>query len=257
MSLSKSFTESRDLLNDGEDDIFNKAYTAYLRNKFVVPFENLVECDVMSDGEDDILNESYEASLPEIEKAKNVRIVQNEKRPSLIPENMLHSVQNSKKEIERNHLLAKVRLREGKIPWIRRYKEKLSDYFFLVETWPNYAIKLLFTREFNYSERIALACFLHGNGLKDVWKAQTIFQMYNSFWDRARHTAKKWNDRFSEFRNLFTYLEQINKCTDTGARLKREYYYYDMGTNLTMYYDGNVRMRNGEKRKYFTLFKKY
>ena len=52
----------------------------------------------LDDGCDEILSESYETVIDYVEKR------------SLMPNNMLHTVRNTKKEIKRNHLLAKIRL---------------------------------------------------------------------------------------------------------------------------------------------------
>lgn len=193
------------------------------------------------DDNEDLLNLAYDQVRSKFEKI------------SLIPDNMLYLVQNSKKEIERNLLIAKIRLNERKINWINKFKCEMTDYFYPIESWPNYAIEILLTKQFGYAERIELACFLHGNGLNDETKALRIFQVYNRSWT----WEKTWNFRFKKFQALFKYLEETNKTSDTGSRLNNEYFYYDMNRKLTMFYDGTVRTRNGEKRKYHYLFKKY
>lgn len=174
----------------------------------------------------------------------NVSETATENKPSgsKIPENMIHLVRNSKKEIKRNKLIAKIRLVEGKIPWIAKFKNDMSDYFFPIESWPNYAIEIVLTRDFSYGERIGLATFLHGNGLNDKDKALQIFQMYNNSWKWDR----RWKIKFEKFQCLFVYLDQIYKVSVDGPRLKSEYWYYDMNLNLTMFYDGNVRTNRGE-----------
>lgn len=172
----------------------------------------------------------------------------------MIPDALLHLVRNTPKEIKRNHLLAKIRLREREIRWIEKFKAEISDYFYLVETWPSYAIEIILTKHFGYSERIALACFFHGNGMKDQCKALRIFQVYNKAWTHD----KSWSIAFRKFQNLFPYLENANDFTsDVGDHIRRHYYYYDMNLNLTIFYEGTIREKNGERRRYYPLFKQY
>lgn len=133
----------------------------------------------------------------------------------------------------------------------------MADYFYSIEVWPNYAIKLLLTKHFGYHERIGLACFFHGNGLTDSSKALRVFHFYNDSWQCDRN----WKIDFRKFEGLFTYLDQANQkpLTDTGIHIGQTYYYYNIALNLTMYYDGTVRTKRGESRKYeyYEIFKKY
>lgn len=196
----------------------------------------------LNDDCDDILNASYEKVKDSVEKSVNNR--------SMIPDNMIHLVRNSEKEIQRNHLLAKIRLIERSIKWSAKFKVEMSDYFIAIESWPNYAIEKLLSHDFGYADRIGLACFFFGNGLTDKDKALRIFQFYNRAWRPNRD----WNTRFFKFQNLFNYLRQMNDPTDVGDRIRTEYWYYDMNLNLTMCYDGTIRTKHGEKRRYFPLF---
>lgn len=120
------------------------------------------------------------------------------KRPQ-IPNNLLNLVKNSTKEIKRNHVLAKIRLIEKKINWSAKFKSDMTDYFYGIESWPTDALEILLSKEFGYSDRIGLACFLHGNGLKDKDKALTIFQFYNKHWTWDR----QWKIKFEKFQVLF------------------------------------------------------
>lgn len=162
---------------------------------------------------------------------------------------MLHLVQNSKKEIQRNRLVAKIRLIDRKSGWM---KEKISDRFYSIESWPNYAIEILLGKEFGYSDRIGLATFLHGNGMRDKDFASQIFQFYNKAWKIDRF----WSIRFDKFQALFAYLDQAIKNTDGGDRIRSEYWYYDVALKLTCFYDGTIRNKHGEKRTYFPLFRR-
>lgn len=192
----------------------------------------------LEDGNDDLLNEAIDA----YEKKS--------KRQSLVPKNMLHLVQNTKKEIKRNAVMARIRLRENSITWMTTFKKKMSDYFFPIESWPTYALEILLTRDFSYHERIGLACFMHGNGLRDPDKALCIFQMYNKHWSWNR----EWTPQLRKFQFLFQYLDQTDKNTEEGDRIRNEYWYFDLNLKQTLFYDGHVRTSNGEKRKYYPLF---
>lgn len=119
---------------------------------------------------------------------------------------------------------------------VASFKRKMSEYFFPIEEMPTYAIEILLTPDFGYHQRIGLACFMHGNGLRDKSKALCIFQMYNKYWSWNR----EWARRLQKFQNLFAYLDQTNKNTEEGDRIRNEYWYYDLNLKLTMFYDGHV-----------------
>lgn len=216
-------------VDDGSDEMLNESYEQV---------KECVEKCELNDGNDHLLNEAYEMMRESVE------------RRDLVPENMLHLIRNSPKEIKRNHLLAKIRLIERKVSWSAAFKLRMSDYFYTLEQWPNYAIEILLTKHFGYSERIGLACFMHGNGLRDKDKALNIFQFYNQSWT----CNKSWTIVFRKFQALFAYLDEANQSmSETGDHIRNEYYYYDMNLKLTMFYDGSVRTRNGERRKYNPL----
>lgn len=228
-------------LDDGNDELMNQSYDSV---KCII--EKKVDALNLDDGNDDLINKAYDS----------VRIfAENKMFREPIPQNLQYLVKPSRKEIERNHLLAKVRLSEGKKNWSAKFKSQMADYFASVESWPNYALKLLFSKYFSYNERIAFACFLHGNGLKDGEKGVNIFKFYNSSW--TNH--KWWMIRFRKFEALFTYLDQACKLplSDTGIRIRNDYWYYDMFLKLHMYYDGTVRTKTGERRRFYPLFNRY
>lgn len=109
-------------LDDHCDEILSDAYESVKDCIEKSDFKRELE-----DGCDEILNKSYDGIKHKIEKRPN------------IPENMVHLVKNTKKEIKRNHLLAKIRLMELKRG--RTFKSKMNDYFYYIESWPNYAIE--------------------------------------------------------------------------------------------------------------------
>lgn len=86
---------------------------------------------------------------------------------------------------------------------------KTKYQIFSIETWPNNAIKILLSKYFRYRERLTLAAFFHGNGLRDHLKAERIFKFYNQYWN----WSKNWFRRFEEFAALFAYLDQTNIMT--------------------------------------------
>lgn len=221
------------------------------------------ENDLLEDGNDHIFNQIYEKvkesvenrakSSPEQIKLKHEMAKKRlsetiAKKRSLVPANMLHLTRNTPSEIKRNHLLAKIRRIDRRNTSL---KEKLAEYFFPIEQWPNRIIEILLSKHFGYGERIALACFIHGNGLTDKDEGLKIFQFYNQFWG----PTQIWNIRFRKFRALFGYLDEAYKMdSETGARIREDYHYFDLRLNLVIYYDGSVKTRNGEKRRYLNSF---
>lgn len=226
---NESEISEKNWLNDGMDDELAKCCDL-LEEKKTSEWHN--------DGMNDSLIECYESVKKTVENCR------------ALPKTLHYLLENSPKTIEKNKLLAKIRLVENRIRWSAKFRSDMSDYFFNIESWPSYAIKILFSSDFDYADRIGLACFLHGNGLKDKDKALCIFQFYNDFW---KHD-KRWKTKFYKFQSLFDYLETMNKSSDEGLRMRSTYYYYDIQLNLTMYYDGTVRTAKGGKRFYYDAF---
>lgn len=144
----------------------------------------LIACESVQlhDEDDEILNKCYDAVKCLVQNEMFLEAPSGEGR-SLIPPNMLQLVQCSKEEIEKKRLLAKIRFIESKIHWREKRKSEIADYFHAIEIWPNYAIKILLSDEFRYKDRLSLACFMHGNGLKSGEKGLHIFQIYNQHWN--------------------------------------------------------------------------
>lgn len=151
------------------------------------------------------------------------------RKRSLIPDNLLYAVQNTRKEIKRNKVMAQVRLIEKKSGCGERFKSEMSGFFYPIELWPTYAIEILLSRDFGYSERIGLACFFHGNGLRDSMKALRVFHFYNKHWRMDKH----WLIRCDKFKALFEYLDQVNKRDDDGAEMRHKYWYYNIALQQT------------------------
>lgn len=130
--------------------------------------ESKIHSDLLNDGLDEVLNMAMD------------QFENNNKNVHRIPSNLLYAVQKSKKEILHNKLMAKIRLIENKNKRLSEcFKLEVADFFYPIESWPNYAIHILLSEEFSYSNRLGLAAFFHGNGLKDHLKAERIFKFYN------------------------------------------------------------------------------
>lgn len=162
-------------------------------------------------------------------------------RPS-IPENMLHCVWNSEKQIELNRIRAIVRLKDTRSGC--KLRAATTELFFSVDEWPLFALRILLSPDFSYTDRISLASFLHGNGLNDGNFAIHIFKMYNSHWKDCH----RWNQKFYKFSKLFEYLGRARMpITEDDERIRSTYWYYDMNSNQTVFYDESIRTPTGEK----------
>lgn len=126
---SKKIKNSGEELLDEHDELLNASYDAC-----VSELNNLlkkIDENILEDGNDDLLNSTYESAKDQFEPRRNE-----------IPPNLQYLMQNTPKEIKRNRLIAKVRLVETTTRDSHIFKKDLSDYFFSVEIWPNYAIEL-------------------------------------------------------------------------------------------------------------------
>lgn len=133
-------------MNDGFDDLLNKSYDQVI--------DQLNPINAWNDDFDDLLNKSYDEVMKKVNR---------------IPENIQRTFLKTKKEIKKDELLAKIYLIEKKRSW--GIREEMSDCFYSLESWPIFALELLLTHDFGYSERIGLALFFFGNGLNDEVKA--------------------------------------------------------------------------------------
>lgn len=187
------------------------------------------------------LNETFDAY--ECEK-KN--------RATLLPNSMLHCLQNTKEEQEENKLRAAVRLRDTRDN--NALKEKIADIFFPIEQWPLFILRILLgTVEFDRGSRLSMAAFLHGNGFMDRNQAEFIIKFYNKTWQSAGKNGdtKKWEQRFYQFSKVFEWLDKAYDPNDSKYHdIRTTYYYYNMRSKLTMFYDGYVRTAKGEKVEY-------
>lgn len=215
------------LLYDGNDDILMKAYDA------VFPESEVSLKSELDDGNDDYLNDCYNAAF------------------NRIPDNMLKYVNCTKQEITYKKLIAQVKMKDKKCG--NYIRSVISDRFWSIEEWPLFAIEILFSKNFSYTERISLAAFLHGNNLRCAGTARLIFQFYNDHWNNT----KRWTQKFYKFDQLFNYLDKaFNKFDPDHDRIRTNYWYFDMQTKQTLFYDGMVRTKNGD-RIFFRNYNKY
>lgn len=158
---------------------------------------------------------------------------------SAIPQNLLYLVQNTPKEIKRNRLQAIIRLKNNSKTSDAKYMvDLISEHFYAVHEWPNYAIEIMLSPDFKYAKRLALAAFLVGNGLFDDELGERMFKFYNKHWKNTQ----LWNRRFGEFRNLFKYLNKPADDPDS-VRIRSTYFYYSMEEKQTLYFNGEIRHR--------------
>lgn len=154
---------------------------------------------------------------------------------STIPANLMHLVQNTAEEIKRNHLQAKIRLKNNSQGG-NAMVDLISDQFYAVHEWPNYAIEIILSPDFKYPKRLGLAAFFVGNGLIDAPLAEQMFKFYNKHWNQTQ----LWNQRFREFRDLFKYLNKPHDDPDS-VRIRSQYFYYSMEAKQTLYFNGEIR----------------
>lgn len=208
---------SANSMPDSDDIGICEAYDTIERER-----SNLISghLDLMPDSDDDEICSAYDA----IQRESN-----------RIPDDLLHLVQNSPKEIERNRLQAMIRRRnhaDGGPAMV----DIIADRFYDVSEWPSYILKIMISPDFKYSKRLALACFFVGNGLTDFNLVLAIFKFYNTHW----RVTQLWNKRFSEFRDLFNYLNKPPDDPDY-VRIQSQYFFYSIEDRQTLYLDGSIR----------------
>lgn len=126
-----------------------------------------------------------------------------------------------------------------------------EDIFWPISTWPAYMLSILLDADFGYQDRLSFAGFFVGNGLIDPEIPVKIYKFYNQYWSDTRD----WRQRFLKFENLFEYLNKAYKSDDPECdSIKTKYYYYSMHVNHMMYFDGDLRLHGGERKKYVPAY---
>lgn len=227
------------MFDDTDDEDLNIA-AEIVENELKMKYQTK---DLLHDGKDDELNMAMDNYI----QNKNVKEGFNK-----IPKNLLHIVQNSKKEIIHNRLIAKTRLIETKKGKnvSQRFKKEIGDLFYPIESWPNFAIEILLSNTFRYNEWLSLATFFYGNGLRNWLPAERIFKFYNKYWN----SSKNWSKIFQKFAALFPYLNQMDTNSSDGPRLRSQYWYFDIESKVTRFFDGKMRTKDGKKITYFEKF---
>lgn len=126
-----------------------------------------------------------------------------------------------------------------------RMKNRIANHFWPIRTWPSFAVEILLSPMFNYNERLTLATFFHGNGLRNTTRAVHIIKFYNQYWKKDRLT--EWKQKFYKFQKFFEYLDKSKNVYDPDYhRIGSTYYYYSMVTKHMLYYNGNKRKQGNQ-----------
>lgn len=182
----------------------------------------------LNDGNDQIINCAYDL----VEFMNNVKKKEQPK---------VHQ------KVHNNRQLAIIRRKDCANQF--KFKNKLDEVFWPVDKWPAYVLNILLSDEFKYQDRLSLATFFHGNGLPHYDLAVNAYKFYNKFWRNTR----EWDRRFFEFTKLWEYLDKTRdpNCPEY-QRIRTNYYYYSLMENHMMYYDGNLRVKGGQRRAFKT-----
>lgn len=156
-----------------------------------------------------------------------------------LPPSLHHLLLCTPKEIELKRLRAKARLIDGKTANVMR--EEINDVFYPMQSWPAYALRIVLTEDLGYNNRLSLATFLHGNGLRDQDLALRIFQHYNSKWRRDH----EWERKFRKFHALFEFLDGAADPTNPKYyMMSQNYWFFSVNVGCTVFYNGNIRQIN-------------
>lgn len=148
----------------------------------------------------------------------------------------------TKAEASHKKNIARTRLMDGRND---KVKTDISMMFWPIESWPAFAVEILFSSDFHYNERLTFATFFHGNGLVDSSLPITILQFYN-----PNAVSREWKQKLYKFEKLFQYLDKANDTTDElHSEMTRKYYFYSMINKHMMYYNGDKR-KNGKPENF-------
>lgn len=249
LNLSYDEFEYNNLLNDGNDEILNKAYDIYLSNKIVKEFSDDSSDNILNEAYDSLtsssssyilpFNSTFDTNIPSTSSG-NRQLKIYDMFEKVIKSYELHNEKEKKKEPLKEFI------NDRDIKSNNTMKLHISNIFWSIELWPCFTLEILIGKvDFTWHNRLALATFFHGNGLRDADEAKRIFTFYNPYWD----SMPKWNQRFYHFERLFEYLEKAHQLDsgELGEKIRTSYWYYDMNFKQTMFYDGFIRGPKGEK----------
>lgn len=130
-------------------------------------------------------------------------------------------------------------------------KEILEDMFSGIDMWPPFIVSILLDTYFGYQARLTLAAFFVGNALISPEIPLVVYKFYNKHWNNSRD----WRQRLLKFENLFEYLNKANNSNNPECQhIQSTYYYYNMTVQHMMYFNGDLRVRGGERKKYVQRF---
>lgn len=160
-----------------------------------------------------------------------------------IPKKLLYCVEPTAREIQLKICLLLINKTDKDTKNIM--KDRIADLFFELSQWPVYILRILLGREeFDYSNRLAMAAFFHGNGLRNKNEAEDIFCFYN----RSVDSTRKWKQRIYHFRSIFDYLDKaLNPNDFQHEEIRSKYNFYSLIERRFVYYDGCTRSMNGAK----------
>lgn len=225
-TIETLFSESDDEMNDA-DDVYIQLADETLSKK---ESSNVGAIELLSSEANYKMNDADDVYI-QLAADRFENILQKLNKLNELPKSMFP---NSDKQINKNRLKAIVCLKKKKM--CHQKRDFLSEVFHNAEQWPAYILEILFAKEFLYPQRIALAAFFVGNGLIDACDAEKIYKIYNEHWTNS----SLWNQRFREFRNLFSYLNKPNGDPDR-QRIAMKYFYFNMITNTTLYLNGTKK----------------
>lgn len=141
------------------------------------------------------------------------------------------------KNITYRHNLAKIKLRNQSDQ--KQMKNKIEDLFWPISDWPPFVVEVLMSPTLDYNERLKLATFFHGNGIRNPEFPTEIIRFYNRHWMK-HHNA--WKQKWYKFGKLFEFLDKALDSTDSEYHsMGRTYYYYNMIVKHMLFYNGNKR----------------
>lgn len=144
------------------------------------------------------------------------------------------------KQITYRHNIAKIKLRDRANK--NGMKQQIADKFWAIDTWPAFIVEVLMSPTFDYNDRLTLATFFHGNGIKKPELPTRVLQFYNRHW--MKH-YNYWKQKLYKFGKLFEFLDKALDFTDPEFhRMGETYYYYSMIVKHMLYYNGKKR-KNG------------
>lgn len=204
--------------------------------------------DEFSDDELNQVMDKFESEKNQVSTSNQ----SNDKMPTrqlkLIPDNMLRYVQCTPDEILKKKCAAKIKIitkKKGTTWFINR----MQWDFYPIHTWPATILDALLHGDLRYKCRLQLASFFHGNGYEEPHIIMGMFEFYNA--DYKQIPFKNYCTRVALFTELFPFLEKIRKGGDASSIEKQtRYWYYNMNTQLTQFYDGFVKTANGQRVRF-------